>query len=156
MIFPKYQKDFLTELLNAEVKFIVIGGYAVIFHGYIRTTGDVDLWLKPDNSTKEKFLKILTKSGFSEETIKLIHQSDFTETLAFHIGEPPDRIDFLTKLTGLNFDDAILKAEILKTDDFEIPVLHLDDLIINKMLSTRAKDKADVEELQKIYKPLRK
>lgn len=151
-IFLKGQKDFLLELLSAKVEFILIGGYAVIFHGYVRTTGDMDIWLKPDNSNKEKFLDLLSKSGFSLETLTHVRQSDFTQTLAFHLGNPPDRIDFLTKLVGINFEDAILKVEELKSEGFIIPVLHLDDLIINKMLSNRAKDKADVEELQKINK----
>jgi predicted nucleotidyltransferase len=151
-IFLKQHKEFLVELLDANVEFILIGGYAVIFHGYVRTTGDMDLWLKPDNINKEKFLNVLSKSGFSIETLAHVRQSDFTQTLAFHIGNAPDRIDFLTKLAGITFEDAILKVDELKLEEFVIPVLNLNDLIINKMLTNRTKDKADIEELQKIHK----
>ena len=151
-IFLEKQKEFLIKLLDANVEFILIGGYAVIFHGYVRTTGDMDIWLKPDNANKEKFLDVLNKSGFSKKTLQQVRQSDFTETLAFHFGNPPDRIDFLTKMTGIIFEEAILNADALKAEGLIIPVLQLNDLIINKMLTNRTKDKADVEELQKIHK----
>ena len=151
-IFLEKQKEFLIKLLDANVEFILIGGYAVIFHGYVRTTGDMDIWLKPDNANKEKFLDVLNKSGFSKKTLQQVRQSDFTETLAFHFGNPPDRIDFLTKLAGISFEDAILNVEELSSEGLTIPVLHLNDLIINKMLTNRTKDKADIEELQKIHK----
>jgi len=151
-IFLEKQKEFLIKLLDANVEFILIGGYAVIFHGYVRTTGDMDIWLKPDNANKEKFLDVLNKSGFSKKSLQQVRHSDFTQTLAFHFGNPPDRIDFLTKLAGISFEDAILNVEKLRSEGLSIPVLHLNDLIINKMLTNRTKDKADVEELQKIHK----
>jgi len=151
-IFLDHQKTFLLELYSAKVEFILIGGYAVIYHGYVRTTGDMDIWLKPDNTNKEKFLIALSNSGFSRSTLTHVRKSDFTKTLSFHIGNPPDRTDFLTKLTGIIFEKAILKVEELKLEGAVIPVLHLNDLIINKMMTNRTKDKADVEELQKINK----
>ena len=151
MIFLNHQKEIILELKKVNVEFIIIGGYAVIFHGYLRTTGDVDIWLKPDNDNKEKLLTALIHSGFSIKTLDHIRQSDFTQPVSFHIGQPPERIDFLTILSGLNFDDALQRAELLKSGELLLPVLHLEDLIINKMLSGRAKDKADIEELQKIH-----
>jgi len=145
-------KDFLRELLKAEVKFILVGGYAIIYHGYVRVTGDMDIWLEPDNNNKEKLLVILEKLDFANESIKIIKKLDFTQMVAFHFGNPPEKIDFLTKMTGINFNDAMQHSEKLALDNYNIPVLRLDDLIINKLLSNRAKDKADVEELQKIQK----
>lgn len=72
--------------------------------------------------------------------------------IAFHIGEPPDRIDFLTRLAGLQYPEADKKKVFLSLGSYQAPVLHLDHLIINKLTSGRAKNKADVEELQKIMK----
>lgn len=77
---------------------------------------------------------------------------DFTKVLAFHIGEPPQRIDFLTKIMGLTFQEADERKMFLRLGDFQVPVLHIDDLIVNKLISGRAKDKADVEELRNIMR----
>jgi predicted nucleotidyltransferase len=145
-------KAFLRELLKAEVNFILVGGYAIIYHGYVRVTGDMDIWLEPANDNKEKLLPILEKLNFSNESIIRIQKLDFTQMVAFHFGNPPEKIDFLTKMTGIYFNDAMQHSEKLELDNFKIPILRLDDLIVNKLLSNRTKDKADVEELQKIQK----
>jgi len=143
-------RAFLIDLLKDKVSFILVGGYAVIYHGYVRATGDMDIWLKPDNENKEKLLRVLEKHGFTAASIKQVRKQDFKEMVAFHFGYPPEKIDFLTKMSGINFEDSSLHTEKLKLQDYDIPVLRLTDLIVNKLLSSRAKDKADVEELQKI------
>jgi hypothetical protein len=145
-------KTILLQLLNAKVEFILIGGYAVIYHGYGRTTGDMDIWLKPDNDNRDKLLPVLRSLGIVEEDIEQIKTMDFTNVLAFHIDEPPRRVDFLTKTVGLTFQEADTKKMFLPLGEFQVPVLHIDDLIVNKLISGRTKDKADVEELQKIIR----
>jgi hypothetical protein len=155
-IFLDEHLSFLTDLVKEEVSFILVGGYAVIYHGYVRATGDMDIWLKPDNANKEKLLRVLEKHGIAEGSIKKVKKLDFKEMVAFHFGYPPNKIDFLTKMTGINFEDSYLHTEKLKLKDCEIPVLKLNDLIVNKLLSSRTKDKADVEELQKIQKIIKK
>jgi hypothetical protein len=145
-------KQFLLALLESDIEFILIGGYSVIYHGYARTTGDMDLWLKPDEITKQKLMVVLKNFGVKDADLKKLSKLDFTEVLAFHIGNPPERIDFLTKIAGLEFDSSYLRCNKLPLKNYNIPVLHLDDLIINKLLSGRMKDKADVEELKKINK----
>jgi hypothetical protein len=65
-IFLDEHKEFLLLLLKHEVEFMLIGGYAVIFHGYERTTGDMDIWLKPSNENKEKFIEVLKSYGINE------------------------------------------------------------------------------------------
>jgi hypothetical protein len=62
-------KEFLIDLIKGNVHFILIGGYAVIYHGYVRATGDMDIWIKPDNENKEKLLVILENHGISKESI---------------------------------------------------------------------------------------
>ncbi len=145
-------KDFLRELINAEVNFILVGGYATIYHGYVRVTGDMDIWLEPDNQNREKLTIILEKLKFSKDSISKIKKLDFTQMVAFHFGNPPEKLYFMTKLTGIDFKDALLHSDKLEIGNFKIPVLRLNDLIINKLLSNRTKDKSDVEELQKIQK----
>lgn len=151
ILFSKH-KEFLIDLIEGNVSFILVGGYAVIYHGYVRATGDMDIWLKPDNENKEKLISILEKHGIAEESIKKVKKLDFKKMVAFHFGNPPDKIDFLTKLTGINFNEANAHTVKLQLKNYDIPVLHLSDLMINKLLSGRAKDKADVEELQKIQR----
>jgi hypothetical protein len=145
-------KAILLQLLKSKVDFMLIGGYAVIYHGYGRTTGDMDIWLKPDNENRDKLIPVLRSLGILAEDIDQLRAMDFTKVLAFHIGEPPRRIDFLTKIMGLTFQEADERKMFLPLGDFQVPVLHIDDLIVNKLISGRAKDKADVEELQNIMR----
>jgi hypothetical protein len=145
-------KAILIQLLKSNVDFILIGGYAVIYHGYGRTTGDMDIWLKPDNANRDKLIPVLRSLGILDEDIEQISTMDFNTVLAFHIDEPPKRVDFLTKTVGLTFQEATAKKVFLPLGEFQVPVLNIDDLIVNKLISGRAKDKADVEELQKIMR----
>lgn len=145
-------KNFLRTLLDYKVKFILVGGYAVIYHGYIRSTGDMDIWLQPNNENKNKVIDVLKVHGFSKDSMMQLSNVNFTDTIAFHFGNPPERIDFMTQIAGLKFDEAYAHAEKFEVRDFYVPVLKLNDLILNKLLTNRLKDKADVEELQKILK----
>lgn len=151
-IFTEEQKQFLFKLLTHEVDFIIVGGVSVIYHGYVRTTGDLDIWIRPSNETKKNLIPVLRDSGFSEESINILDSKDFTKSIAFHFNQPPNRIEFLTHISGLRFDEAILRCEMMEFEDWKIPFLGFDDLIVNKLMTGRLKDKADVEELQKIHR----
>lgn len=143
-------KQLLIELKKGGVDFILVGGYAVVYYGYIRTTGDMDVWLKPDNENKKRVLEVFKQKGNHPDDIKKLGEMDFTGIVSFHIGTPPDRIDFMTKITGIKFNEAYERRNFLKLQGHEIPVIDLDNLIANKLLTGRAKDIADVEELKKI------
>ena len=143
-------KTLLTGLLKADVNFLLIGGYAVNYHGYPRYTNDMDIWLKPDEENKIKFAKFLRQIDISPESINHILTLNFTMTNAFHLGQNETRIDFLTKISGVTFDEAEKEKVFLTLDNKNIPVIHFDHLIKNKILSARPKDLADVDELQKV------
>ena len=143
-------RTFLRKLLVSGVEFILVGGYAVNFHGYNRPTGDMDIWLKPSEENKLKFLELLKKEGYDDRAIKAIQSCDFTSHLAFHIGENPFRIDFLTYIQGVAFEEANAQQQLLPLGEEYVPVLHLHHLVLSKMNTDRLKDKADIEELQKI------
>jgi len=145
----KYQQIF-SLLIQNEVEFIVVGGYSVIFHGYHRTTGDLDIWLKPDNHNKKKLIQALDKFGFEPDSLNQVDQMNFSQPNAFRIGEEPEQIEFMTHISGLTFDEANSKKILANAYNLAIPFLHLDHLIISKMSTGRLKDLADVEELQKI------
>ena len=149
-LFIEIHQLWLKKMMEANVDFIVIGGYSVIFHGYKRTTGDMDIWLKPDNNNKQKLLPVLYGAGFEEEDVAHIAAMDFTEHHVFNIGEIPDKIDFLTHVSIIDYDEADKKKIIADVDGMKIPFLHLNDLILSKINTGRAKDKADIDMLQQV------
>lgn len=151
-ILSDFHQHFLQEPINYEVEFIIIGGYSVIFHGYIRTTGDMAIWLRPANDNKNKLIPVIKKFNISEDSVNLLKKQDFADPVAFHFNTPPHRIEFLTHIPGLNYDEAIRQCEYLESEGYYIPFLGFHDLIMNKMMSGRLKDQADVEELQKIHR----
>jgi len=112
----------------------------------------MDIWLDPSNENKLIFFAFLKIKNFSKQGMDRINELDFTKHLAFHIGENESRIDFLTKITGVTFLDAIQQVEFLPLRTIKISVIHYNHLIINKMPSGRNKDKLDVDELQNIWK----
>lgn len=152
-VFDEYTHRVLHLLLKHRVQFIVVGGYAVNYHGFRRTTGDIDLWIKPENGESKKLLiNAFKELGIDAHTLERVNSLDFTEPQVFTDGEEPFQIDFLTKLAGVNFDEAWdLKNDIL-IDGIVVPFLHFNHLILSKISSNRPKDKIDIEELQKIQK----
>jgi hypothetical protein len=86
-----WQEKIIGQLLKAKLSFLIIGGYAVNYYGYVRPTGDIDIWLKPDEETKSAFLAMLEKAGMSIESSSHIAGLDFTSEAAFHIGQEPFR-----------------------------------------------------------------
>lgn len=143
-------KWILKKLIESDIRFLVIGGYAVNFHGYNRATGDLDIWLSPDNETKDKLLNLFKTEGVTDESINNVKQFDFTKPALFYLGQIPLRVDFLTFISGVNFNKAFEKKDILALDEMMIPVIDLENLIASKQSNLRKKDQADVEELQKI------
>ena len=149
-IFLEAHQEILNRLMDAQVDFLLIGGYAVIYHGYQRTTGDMDLWLRPTNENKDKVLVALRKAGFDPADINELGKMDFTKHLAFSAGEEPQKIDFVTYINQVSFEAASKNKIVFKLEELEIPVININELILSKMNTGRKKDEADVEELQRI------
>lgn len=150
-IFTENHQKLINSLVKHQVKFLLIGGYAVIYHGYKRTTGDMDLWLEPSNENKEKLIKVLKEFEFEKEGIDYLQKLDFSRQLAFHFWEEPERVDCLTYVSNIDFITAHNQKEIIVFEGVTIPIIHYNHLILTKISSDRLKDKADVEELQKIH-----
>lgn len=140
----------LKMFLDKKVDFILIGGYAVNFYGYNRATGDLDLWIQPDNNNKLLLITALKELGFDEEGLSIINTWDFTQPQVFHIWENPFKTDFLTRITGVKYEEAKKNAIFADIDNLTIPFIHLNDLIKSKTYTNRLKDKVDVEYLEKI------
>jgi len=152
-ILDEYTQNLLRGLNKHGVDYIVIGGYAVNFHGYRRTTGDIDLWIRPDNDTnKKKLLSCLKELGVPESAIIRLSKMDFSKPQVFIDGEEPFKIDFLTYITGVRFNEAWEQKKTSEIDGIKIHFLHLNHLIISKISTNRLQDKTDIEQLQRIQK----
>lgn len=151
-IFIEEHQQLLIALLKHKVSFILIGGYAVIYYGYERITGDMDIWLQPDNENLPRLLAALKDFDIEEHSLEQIKQIDLGIAQVFFIGDKPRRIDFLTQVSGISFSDAIEQVNHLSLGNYKVPVIHYRHLILTKIATGRAKDKADIEELERINK----
>lgn len=150
-IFDEYTFNLLNELNKNGVEYLVVGGYAVNFHGYRRTTGDIDLWIKPDNTeNKNKILQSFRNLNITEDILTQLNELDFAKPVVFIDGEEPFKIDFITYISGVNFNDAWQQKTIAVLDGISIPFIRLNHLILSKLTTGRPQDKIDIEKLQQI------
>jgi hypothetical protein len=137
----------LENLLNERVAFILVGAYALAAHGFPRATGDMDIWVKPDANNSKKVYSALTKFG---APMGEISEGEFSQPgLIFQIGVVPRRIDIITKISGVEFDEADAHKIVVNIETLKIPVLSIDLLIKNKMATGREKDLLDAKLLMK-------
>jgi hypothetical protein len=143
-------KEMLQSLLDQKVEFIVVGAYALAAHGFPRATGDIDIWIKPDEKNSRKVYEALASFG---APINEIREDEFSQPgLIFQIGVVPRRIDIITKIDAVEFQEADLDKIFVDIDDLKIPVLSIDKLIKNKMATGREKDLLDAKLLKKRIK----
>jgi predicted nucleotidyltransferase len=139
-------KEFLALLNQQEVEYMVVGGYAVAFHGHPRYTGDIDIWINPTKSNAAKLIRVIEDFGFEVEPLKQVDFED--ETIAFHLGSPPIRIDIMNRISGLRFSDCYSRKVEMEMEGIKICYIGRQDLIANKKASGRHKDLGDIEHLQ--------
>ena len=142
------QKDFkeFIELLNAHnVDFIIVGGYALAYHGAPRYTGDIDVFVKPDSNNSRRIIKVLEEFGFSTLELSI---DDFQKTdSVVQLGLPPVRIDIITSISGVSWEQAEATKEPGKYGEVPVFFIGKDQYIANKWATGRAKDIADIEAL---------
>lgn len=129
----------IADMLDYGVEFILIGGYAVNYHGYNRATGDLDVWLKPANENKVKVLALLKKYEIDDASVEEISQLDFTHPLVFSIGDEPYKTDFLTKASGVTYEEAERGKEIFEFEGVQVPFVNLHHLVLTKMGTGRVR-----------------
>ena len=146
MILNKDFREFI-ELLNAhKVKYLIVGGYAVTVHGYPRYTNDLDIWLWADNDNAQKIIAVLKDFGFG--TLKITEKDFLVSDRIIQLGYPPNRIDLLTGVSGLSFDECYPHKISFEIDGLEIDFIDIDNLKKNKKASGRHKDLNDLENLK--------
>lgn len=150
-IFIEEHQQILYVLVKHKVNFILIGGYAVIHYGYDRNTGDMDIWLQTGNDNRDKLVAALKDFGIVDEQLDIIKSMDFTNPVpVLFLGKIPRKIDFITQISNVQFEDAIKEVNYIDLENIQVPVIHYNHLILSKLTSTRLKDKADIEELERI------
>ena len=140
-------KEMLQLLSEEQVDFIIVGAYALGVYGYPRATGDIDIWVKPNDINSRKLYKALARFGAPLDQVKI---NDFSnEGIIFQIGVIPRRIDIITKIDGVKYEKADEDKIIVEIEGLKIPVISSDKLIKNKMSTGREKDELDVKTLRK-------
>jgi len=145
MLNPDF-RDILSAFLEEGVEFLLVGAYALAVHGIPRATGDIDLWVRPSDKNAEKVLRALAAFGAPMSEIR----SDdlrLPDTV-LQIGVAPRRIDILTTLDAVEFEDAWPNRTEVEVEGISIPVIGRRDLIRNKKAVGRAQDLADVARME--------
>ena len=143
----------LIALAEEEATYLIVGAYAVAAHGSPRSTGDIDIWVRPDPENAVRVLRALSSFGAPVEAMGLTVEDLAKPGTVYQIGQPPRRIDIITRISGVDFDDAWPSRIQATIDDLELSFLGREDLLQNKLASARTKDLADIELLKEQSDP---
>jgi hypothetical protein len=138
-------RELLALFNRQKVECLIVGGYALAFHGAPRYSGDLDILVRPELVNAKRILKALTLFGFGFLDLKA---EDFTiPERVIQLGEPPVRIDLITSLTGISWEEAFSNRVPEMYGDVPVYILGREQLIVNRRAIGRAKDFADIEAL---------
>jgi hypothetical protein len=144
--FPQDFKEFLKLLNSKGIEYLIIGGYAVGFHGYPRATGDMDVWIAANEKNAMKMVGALKQFGF--DLPDLNKEIFLTEKKVIRMGIPPMRLEILTSIDGVHFETCFKNRVVVDFGDFKVNFISKDDLLQNKIASGRPQDLVDVNKLQ--------
>jgi predicted nucleotidyltransferase len=142
---PSDFKEFLNLLRSHGVKYLLIGGYAVIYHGFPRATGDMDIWIAMDPENARRMVETVREFGF--DTPDLSPALFLQDNSMVRMGNVPVRIEILTRISGVDFEACYGNRVEGEMGGVEVSLISLRDLLANKRASGRHKDLMDVEEL---------
>ena len=148
-IFQEDFRDFIKALNDQEVKYIMVGGMAVILHGHARVTGDMDIWVECTKENYQRLVKTFRQFGMPLFDMTLQKFLGVKENDVFSFGRNPVGIDIMTAVKGLNFDEAYKLSTVYEDDDLPIRIIHINHLIEAKKASGRLKDLDDINQLKK-------
>jgi hypothetical protein len=141
-------KDMLTALNDADVDYLLIGAYAMAAHGCPRATGDIDIWVRPTQENAARVWAALQRFG---APLSHVTVTDFyTPDTVYQIGLPPQRIDILTSVSGVDFEAAWSERLQIDVEDLKLAVIGLRHLYQNKLACARDKDLLDAKILKKL------
>jgi len=147
MMLAKDFEDFIKLLNKHQVEYMIVGGYALAFHGKPRYTGDIDIWIGISDTNATKLLSVIGDFGLA--SLGLEKEDFLKEGYITQIGRPPLRIDIMNSIDGVTFSEAFSRKEIVEINGIEMFYIGLSDFIKNKQASGRKKDLTDINELTK-------
>lgn len=134
--------EMLAALSEAGAELLVVGAYAMAAHGWPRATGDIDIWVRPSPQNAARVLEAL--SSFGAPLFDLTKEDLVKSDTVLQLGVPPSRIDILTGISGVTFEEAWAARIIARVEGMDVPVIGFDQLLVNKASTGRPKDAADV------------
>ncbi len=144
----RHFQEFIELLESHGVRYLIVGGYAVGFHGFPRYTGDLDVFIAISEENAGKMMEVFSKFGFPD--LGLSKEDFLQDEIVVEIGREPLKIQVLTGIDGTTFEECYNGRADLQLGDRKVPIIGFDDLLKNKAASQRAKDRIDLEELKRI------
>ena len=145
---PRDFRDFIALLNARRVRYLIIGGYAVAYHGYPGTTGDLNVFVELSQANARALLAVFTEFGFSADKLSPEFFMDRGEVV--RLGREPMRLEILNDISGVSFSDCYRRRVRARMEGLTINFIDLPELIANKQASGRAKDLADLENLPSV------
>lgn len=142
---PQDFKEFLRLLNAEEVEYLIVGGFAVSYHGFPRPTGDLDLWVAMTPENAGKLVKVFKDFGFNVPNLR--EELFLKPDQIVSVGNPPVRIEVIMTISGVEFPECYQRKVSDLIDGVEVNIISVDDLKTNKRASGRHKDLADLDEL---------
>ena len=141
-------RDMLHALSDEKVRFLLVDAFAMAAHGYPRATMDIDIWVMPSPGNADAVLRALRR--FGAQLGDLTKEDLLTEGTVFQIGVAPRRIDIITAVSGLEFEETYRRSLSVNLEGVVVHIPSIDDLICNKRASGRTRDLADAEALESL------
>ncbi len=135
--------EMLSALVEARAEFLIVGAHALAAHGVPRATGDLDIWVRCESANADRVLAAL--KAFGAPQFDLTREDLLRPGTVFQIGVPPSRIDILTSISGVSFEQAWPNRTTIRVESLAIPVLGKKDFIANKRAVGRPKDLSDLD-----------
>jgi len=142
---PPHSKEFLRLLTSHKIEYLLVGGYAVGFYGFPRATIDIDVWIERSEENARSIVAMLEEFGFADAGLNA--EWFLQENKNFRMGVPPNRIELLTGISGVEFSECRDRGIPAEIDGVPVVVIGLDDLKTNKAASGRHKDLEDLRNL---------
>lgn len=141
--------DMIAALEEEGAEFLVVGAFALAAHGVPRATGDLDLWVRPHPENAARVLRALIHFGAPIESAGLTVEDLVNPDMVFQMGRPPRRIDVITGIDGVSFDEAWPNRLLIEIEDLRVPCLGRGELLRNKEAAGREKDLVDLKTLRR-------
>jgi len=142
---PPDFKEFLRLLADKRVEYLLIGGYAVAFHGFPRATADMDIWIRKNSDNAQRMVEVLLAFGF--ETPEISPALFLSDKCSVRMGIPPMQIEVSTSISGVSFRECYDGRVVVDVEGIPVSIIGLEDLKLNKKAAGRHRDLDDLEHL---------